>query len=112
VVSRGPFLDLSIPPGSTVTVPTTLEVEVLAPSWIVVDTIALLRDGQIIETVPGTSASFALDPETDALYVVQAWGSASMAPITGDTPWAMSGPLLFDVDGDGWSAPLPALEVR
>ena len=112
VVSRGPFLDLSIPPGSTVTVPTTLEVEVLAPSWIAVDTIALLRDGQIIETVAGTSASFALDPETDALYVVQAWGSASMAPVTGDTPWAMSGPLLFDVDGDGWSAPLPALEVR
>ena len=110
IASLGPFLDLSIPPGSIVTGAETLEVEVLAPSWIVVDALNLLRDGEIIETVEGTTASFELDPDADAVFVVEAVGSQSMSPVSSKIPWAMTGPILFDLDADGWDPPLPALE--
>ena len=111
IASLGPFLDMSIPPGALVTGPETLEVAVLAPSWIVVDELRLLQDGEVIETVLGTQASFDLDPEQDALYVIEAVGSQSMSPVSGHSPWALSGPILFDVDADGWDPPLEPLVI-
>ena len=111
IASLGPFLDMSIPPGSVVTGAETLEVEVLAPSWIVVDELRLLRDGEVVETVTGTQASFELDPDQDALFVVEAVGSQAMSPVSGSTPWALSGPILFDRDADGWVAPLEPLSI-
>ncbi len=111
IASLGPFLDMSIPPGSTVTEPTTLEVAVLAPSWIQVDTLYLLRDGEVEQTVEGNEASFVLEPDQDALYAVEAVGSQTMSPVSGHTPWALSGPILFDAGADGWYAPLEPLEI-
>jgi hypothetical protein len=113
VVTRGPRLDLSIDPGSTVASGASLGVEVRAPSWIVVDRLALWRDGAEVEAVDGASATFVLDPDADASYVVIATGAAPMAPVwPSTTPWAMSAPILVDVDGQGWVPPLPPLVVQ
>ena len=112
IASLGPFLDMSISPGSTISVPATLEVEVLAPSWIVVEQLHLLENGAVVQSVDGSEASFELDPDDDAVYLVEATSNTSMSPLSGYLPWAISGPLLFDVDADGWQAPEPALEVH
>ena len=112
VVTRGPFIDLSVDPGTTVSFGTTIDVEVRSPSWIVVDTVRLLRDGEEVEAVAGVEASFTLAPDADAAYVVVADGTTPMGPVYGNlTPWAMTSPVLVDVDGDGWDPPLPGLQV-
>lgn len=110
VASFGPFIDCSLTPGQTVTEPTTVQVEVKAPSWIVVDTLTLVRNGEAAQTVGGTSASFTLEGDEDAAYWVVASGSRPMQPIQGAPPWAMTSPWLYDADADGWEPPLPPLE--
>lgn len=110
VVSKGPFLDLSIDPGSEVVGAQTLEVEALSPSWIVVDRLKLLQNGELVDTVEGTSATFELDPDEDAVFIVIAEGDASMSPVDGDLPWAMSSAIFLDVDGAGFEPPLPGFE--
>lgn len=111
IVTRGPFLELSVMPGSEVAAGTTLSVRTRAPSWIVVETLELWRDGAVVETVTGTEATFTLSPEQDAWYVVVAQGSQPMSPVTDRTPWAMTSPYFVDVDGDGWEPPLSPLTV-
>jgi hypothetical protein len=111
VVTRGPFLSLSVDPGSTLTPDTTVEVEALSPSWIVVDRLLLFRDGVEVSRVDGTTATFQLAPEADAVYTVVAEGDTPMAPVDDQRPWAMSGALFVDVDGDGWTPPAPPLAV-
>ncbi len=110
VISRGPFLDLSVDPG-TVAAGTTLQVEALSPSWIGVDRVQLWQDGQLVEEVAGRSATFTLDPMSDAIYTVVAEGDAPMLPLSGRTPWAMSGAYYVDVAGDGFDPPLPPLVI-
>ena len=110
-VTRGPFLSMSIRPGEIVGAGSELEVEALAPSWVRVDRLILLRDGEAIETVEGRSATFTLDATEDALFNVRAEGDTPMQPVSGATPWAFSSPILVDVEGDGWEAPLPPLVV-
>ena len=61
VASRGPFLELSVPPGSVVEGPLTLEARALAPSWIVVSELELWRDGELVEEVAGTVRTAAND---------------------------------------------------
>ncbi|MFT4623160.1 MAG: hypothetical protein ACI8PZ_001816 [Myxococcota bacterium] len=112
VASLGVFLATSVDPGAVIGPGTTVEVEARSASWIGVDRLHLLRDGEIIETVDGTSATFDLDADRDASFVVIAEGDAPMAPISGRTPWAMTSAWLLDVDGDGWTPPLPALVVE
>ncbi len=111
VASTGPFLDLSIEPGSTVVGPQTLDVRALTPSWFSVDRLTLVQNDEAVETVEGDSATFTLDPDEDALYVVVAEGDAPMSPVNGLRPWALSAAILVDADGDGWSPPLPPLVV-
>lgn len=112
VVSYGVFLDMSLQPGDTVGAGETLTVQALSPSWAQVDRLLLLRDGQEIDRVQGEQATWTLEPEQDASYVVVAEGDQSMRPLTGRTPWAMSSAIRVDVDGDGWQAPLPSLVVE
>jgi hypothetical protein len=113
VVSMGPWLDLSIDPGSEVEGPQTLEVTVFSPSWIQVDELRLLENGVVVETVQGPFdgvVSFALSPSADAYFVVEAEGATDLSPVwPGKRPWAMTSPIFLDTDGDGWTAPLPAL---
>ncbi len=110
VVTRGPHLELSVLPGD-VGPGTTVQVEASTPSWIVVDRLELWRDGQMVEEVAGTSATFTLDPGVDAVYTVVAEGGTPMAPLSSRTPWAMTGAYRVDVDGDGFDAPLPPLVI-
>ena len=111
VVSSGPFLDLSIRPGSTVTGSATLDVEALSPSWIRVDRLLLYQDNALVASALGSSATFDLAPAVDAAFVVVAEGDTPMQPVTGSTPWAMSAAILVDVAGDGWEPPLPPLSL-
>lgn len=111
VASNGPFLDLDVLPGETLTTSTTLHVTARSPSWMKVDRVELLRDGEVVQTVEGTTATFTLDADQDAVFVVTASGDTSMSPIGGHPPFAITGPYLFDGDGGGWTAPLPPLVV-
>lgn len=112
VASNGPFLELSTPPGFQALSPQVLEVKVRAPSWIGVDTLTLIQDDAVVATLAGSEGSFDLSPSADAVYHVMATGSTPMSPVSWGTPWALSGPLRVDPEGDGWSAPLPPLELR
>ncbi len=124
VVSHGPWIEATIggepAPGQTFVGEQTLDVSVWAPSWMSLDTLSLLRDGEVVETVALSgssaergSASFTLTPEADASYVLIASGSASMSPVyPGKVPWAMTAALRLDLAGDGWDAPLPPLTVE
>jgi hypothetical protein len=105
VATRGPFLTLSVAPGSLVTGSTSVAVKAWSPSWIRVDRLVLWRDGAPVQTVAGTEATFELAPEKDAWYAVLAEGDTPMLPVWGDTPWAMAAPIRVDVAGDGWTSP-------
>lgn len=111
IATNGPFLDLSILPGTVITAPSVLEVAVRAPSWIRVDRIELLRDGVLAEAVDGTEASFTLSADQDASFVVVASGAQPVQPVAGHAPWAMSSAILLDLDGDGWEAPMGELMI-
>ncbi len=122
VVSRGPAILATVggvwAPGQTFTGAVDLDVSVYAPSWMPLDTLELLENGAVVQTVElsGTaaergSAVFSLTPTADAHYIVIASGAASMHPVYSETAWAMTAALKVDVAGDGWEAPLPALTV-
>ena len=110
VASRGVFLSLSVDPGSTLTNAGTVDVRAVSPSWIQVDRLVLYKDGAPSETLDGSAGQFNLSPEADAIYNIVAEGDTSMQPLSGATPWAMSGAIRVDVGGDGWTPPLPPLQ--
>jgi len=110
IASRGVFLDLSQDPGSTLTGSTTLTVQATSPTWAPVTRIRLFENGVPTQTAPGTQATFDLNPESDAVYVIIAEGDEPMGgPYGSQTPWAMASPVYVDVDGDGWDAPKEGL---
>lgn len=111
--TRGVFLQTSVVPGATVGQDVEVDVTALSPGWIKVSRLKLMRDNNVlVDTVSGTTATFVLHADQDAAFWVEAEGDQSMAPIDGNTPWAMTSPWLLDVDGDGWTAPLPALDLQ
>lgn len=110
--TRGLFLEMSLDPGSTVTGSRSLQVEAVGASWATADRIVLYRDGEVAETVAGTSATFALEPDADAVYVVIAEGDTALGGAYGGArPWVLASPIYVDVEGDGWEAPKDALRV-
>jgi hypothetical protein len=47
-----------------------------------------------------------LEPAADEWFSVSAEGSADLAPVyPGSRPWALTGPLFVDADGDGAFSP-------
>lgn len=110
VASRGPFLELSTLPGNT-EAGASLTVTARTPSWYAVDRLLLMRDGTEVARIDGTTGTFALDADDDAVFWVIAEGDAPMAPVDSRPPWALAGPWRVDVDGDGWTPPLPPLQV-
>ena len=114
VISRGPYLDATVggawAPGETIDGGEVLTVAVWAPSWIQVDRLLLLRDGEEVERRAHTGApeDFLLDPDRDAYYVVIAEGDTPMLPAYSERPWAMTAAIRVDVDGGGWTPPHPA----
>ncbi len=111
IATRGPFLDLSVKPGSTVSGGTAVDVEARSPSWIVVDRLELFQDGLLVDTIPSSSGQFLLDPMSDASFTIVATGDTPMQPVYSRTPWATTSPIYVDVDGGGWTPPLPPLTV-
>jgi hypothetical protein len=111
VVSRGPFLELSVSPGSTVSAGTTVTASARSASWIGVDRLILWKDGEEVQRASGPDAVFDLVTDTDAVFVITAEGDQPMQPVDDRTPWAMSGPYFVDVAGDGWTPPKPPLVV-
>ena len=63
------------------------------------------------QTVEADNTTFQLAPAEDASYVVVAEGDTTMDPVWSSRPWAMSAAIRVDTDGDGWTAPLPPLQV-
>ena len=103
------------PPGSTLEgTSATLEVEVLAPSWIQPGTLRLIRNGETLseedltEAIDGVwfDGTLALEAEADAWFVVEVAGTVPMGDAwRNQAPYAMTNAFFLDVDGDGWQAP-------
>jgi hypothetical protein len=128
VLTNGPMLRVSAggtPIGGVARGP-SLEVKVHVESapWVVVDELRLVRASapdaapaavQRVTERPNAAgalaadASFALRVAADDAFVVVASGARPMAPVLGSaagaeaeiTPWAMSGAIWVDADGDG-----------
>lgn len=111
IASNGPFLDLSILPGTVITRVSSLNVTALSPSWMQVDHLSLLRDGVVVDTVDGDTATFSLNATEDTSFVVIAEGDATMQPLGGHKPFAITSAILLDLGGDGWDPPLPPLVI-
>jgi hypothetical protein len=91
-----------------------VNVEIRAPSWIVVDTLHVWENGTEVQTIPVVDnlASATLAPESDAVYVLTVTGDEDMSPVyPGERPWAVAQAIFIDVEGDGWSPPLPPLTL-
>jgi hypothetical protein len=125
VLTSGPFLRVSaagagiggVARGRVVTV----KVHVEAAPWVAVDTVRLIRasapDKPIVQAValrPVPSGALAADvvltlrAAADDAFVVVASGSKPLSPVLGGDekeilPWAMTGAVWVDADGDGRS---------
>ena len=109
-----PTVDGAWAAGNTFTGPVNLTVEVRAPSWMTVDEIHVYENGLETQTiaVTGPKTVVVLDPSVDSVYVLTVTGADDMAPVYPDErPWALVQALFIDVDGDGWTPPLPSLEA-
>lgn len=133
VVTNGPFIRASINGlgriGSLITVKETepgkgvtlqLEVDVSAASWVHVDEIEVVANGEVVRRIPieksdkplHYQSTVELNPVRDTWYVVIARGSEGMEPVvprykgTTITPFGFTNPIWVDVDGDGSYQPL------
>jgi hypothetical protein len=115
VVSYGVFIESSIIPGSQISGSTEISFRAHSPSWIEVNALNLIQNGEIIDTYSGeeivTGITVQLAPESDSWFAIEATGDQPMLPLSGDTPWALTSPILVDVEGDGWTAPMGTLEI-
>ena len=108
--------DSPVLPGETVVGSSaTLRLRVLAPSWIVPKWVRLYRNGVVLreEELAGTKdgvtwyqASWPVESEIDAWYVVEVEGDQPMGGVWGGAlPYAATNAFFLDVAGDGWEAP-------
>lgn len=133
VVSNGPFIRASVNGlgriGSLITVKEPeegkgstirLDIDVQAASWVHVDEIEVVANGEVVRRLPIEKSdkalkyqgSIELTPARDTWYVIIARGSDSLEPVvprykgTTITPFAFTNPIWVDVDGDGSYQPL------
>jgi hypothetical protein len=111
IATNGPVLDVSVLPGTTLSAPTDVVVRALHPSWMPVDELVLFRNDQEVETLPGDAGTFRLDGDEDAAFLIAARSETSMEPVTNIRAFAVTSAYLYDADGDGWTAPLPPLQL-
>jgi hypothetical protein len=123
VISTGPYLEITSDgqwaPGQTYTGSVTLEVAVLTASWVSVDRLVLYVDGERGEEIAVTGASperlrttLTFDPTDDAVLVIVAESDSDNHTVYRNRSWAMAAAIRVDVDGDGWTPPLPAVVVE
>ncbi|MEC7984018.1 MAG: CehA/McbA family metallohydrolase [Myxococcota bacterium] len=115
VVSRGPYIHATIEeewaPGRTFSGVQSLKVTTYKQDWMQIDEIILYENGVEKERIPyEDEVLFNLAPLDDAHYSVEIDGATSMRPFYGEAPWAITSAILIDLDGDGWSPPLPPLD--
>ena len=92
-----------------------IAVTVQALPWMRPTDVRLWRNGEIVETrgmadvADGATwfdESFPMEADADAWFVVEVFGGGGIGGIwRGTAPWAMTNAFLYDVDGDGWTAP-------
>ena len=123
VVSTGPYLDVSVDgvwaPGKTFSGPVTLDVGVMSSSWVPVERLVLYVNGERSEEIAVTGAAperlrttISFAPEQDAVLVLVAEADASRSTVYSGESWAMAAAIRVDVDGDGWTPPLPSIVVE
>jgi hypothetical protein len=120
IASHGPIIDARIDgewaPGSDFEGSVTLDVTVLGPSWMPIDTLEVYANGELDQTLDierGVSTSLELTPSVDTAYILIAEGVGDMSPVyTGHRPWALASAFFIDADGGGWESPLPPLTVE
>ncbi len=120
-VSRGPYIEFTandgVPIGGetrTVDGKVRLHIRVQAAHWIRCDTVRIIGNGEVVQTIllqdqSGTvrfEGTVTLQPKMDTWYIVEATGSESMAPLVPDAPvpimpLAFTNPIWVDADGDG-----------
>ncbi|MHC5003261.1 MAG: CehA/McbA family metallohydrolase [Planctomycetota bacterium] len=123
--TTGPFVEYTVqgrPEGSDVVATdgsVTLGVRVQAASWVDVDRVNVVLDGDVAKTidVPATRHPVRLETTVDVPVVRDGWltllveGDESLAPIVPDKgrpvrPLAVSNPVWIDADGrPGWTSP-------
>jgi hypothetical protein len=123
VVSYGPYIEAQIDgvwaPGRILTA-AGVDVRVLAPSWMPVERLQLVRDGLVVDEIACAGAApewcvghFAFGDDADASYIIVADSTTGMAAVwPGRRAWAATSAILNDVAADGWAAPLPPLVVQ
>lgn len=89
--------------------------EIRAPDWIVPDTVRVWRNGVAVveEDLPDAATAglwaerrWTLDVPEDSWIVVEVEGETSMGSTwRGSTPYAITGAVFVDAEGDGWVAP-------
>ena len=80
-----------------------------------IDELHIYTNGRETQTiaVAGPTTEVSLEPSVDSVYVLTVTGSEDMAPVYPNRrPWALVQALFIDVDGDGWSPPLPSLKAQ
>jgi len=103
-------------PGDTVVgLGGTLQIQVLAPSWIRPNRLRLYRNGVVVreEELSGTKdgktwyqGSWPVESDIDAWYVVEVEGDQAMGGVWGGAlPYAATNAFFLDLAGDGWEAP-------
>lgn len=103
-------------PGASLTgTEATVRAEVRAPAWVVPDTLRVWQNGVVVveEDLPDAPTSglwaerrWTLDVPEDAWIVVEVEGATPMGSTwRNTTPYAITGAVRIDAEGDGWVAP-------
>lgn len=120
IASHGPIIDARVgdqwAPGGDFEGPITMDVKVVGPSWMPIDSLEIYANGELSTTLEierNESTTVELNPASDTAYVLIASGIGDMAPVyPGQRPWALASAFFIDADGDGWEPPLPSLLIE
>ncbi len=128
-VSTGPFVRFQMgghASGETLTEAGALaaDVDVQAPSWMELQDLRILRNGEVVVTLPvadwGAATGAVRFHDTidlpaapsDSWYVLEVRGAGSIFPVKDDVPYAITNPVYVDVDGNGvFDAPKPPYQA-
>ena len=111
-LSRGPLITVTTQEHwatgmqSVILQPANIEIDVLSPSWMQIDSIEVWKDTEMVEEIPweNTKIQYSAQTDEDAVFHFVAKGNTSMSPVYSHRPWSLSGPVYIDAEGDGWQS--------